>query len=283
MQFVRYTDGTGPSWGVKEETTIHALSDLPQGEPELADIGDASYRSEVARLVEHDALTQVDADDVSLLAPVPLPGKIVCCGLNYRDHAEEQDEEIPERPMLFGKAATSVTNPGDPIVHPDPDGEEQVDYEVELGVVIGERCKAVSESEAYDHVAGYTVINDVSGRTAQQSDGQFFRGKSYDTFAPMGPTLVADEEFDPNSVDVEMRVDGETKQESNTEQFIFDVGELVSYISQSMTLRPGDVISTGTPGGVGIFRDPVDVLEPGQTTEAEIEGIGTLTNHVVGN
>jgi 2-keto-4-pentenoate hydratase/2-oxohepta-3-ene-1,7-dioic acid hydratase in catechol pathway len=281
MRFVRYTDGTTPAWGVQTDSTIHALSDRPQGEPTLADIGDKSYRSEIATLVDHGALTQLDAGSVSPLAPVPQPGKIICCGLNYRDHAEEQDEEIPERPMLFGKAATSVTNPGDPIVHPDPGGPEQVDYEVELGVVVGKRAKEVSETEAYDHIAGYTVINDVSGRTAQETDGQFYRGKSYDTFAPMGPTLVAGSEFDPNNVDIEMRVDGETKQASNTDQFIFDVGELVAYISQSMTLQAGDVISTGTPGGVGIFRDPVEVLEPGQTTEAEIEGIGTLTNTVV--
>lgn len=216
MQFVRYTDGTSPSWGIKKETTIHALSGLPQEEPTLADLSTPSYRSQVAILVENGALTQVDADSVSLLAPIPWPGKIVCCGLNYRDHAEKQNEEIPEQPMLFGKAATSVTNPGDPIVHPNPDGDEQVDYE-----------------------------------------------------------------FDPNNVDIEMRVDGEVKQSSNTEQFIFNVGELVSYISQSMTLRAGDVILTGMPGGIGIFRDPIEVLEPGQTTEAEIEGIGTLTNTVV--
>jgi 2-keto-4-pentenoate hydratase/2-oxohepta-3-ene-1,7-dioic acid hydratase in catechol pathway len=280
MRFVRYTDGTSPGWGVKTESTIHALSDLPEGEPELTEISNQSYRSEVATLIAHGALTQVDVSTVSLLAPVPQPGKIVCCGLNYRDHAEEQDEAIPEQPVLFGKAATSVTNPGDPIVHPDPNGEEQVDYEVELGVVIGERATNLSETNAYDHVAGYTIINDVSGRTAQDTDGQFYRGKSYDTFAPMGPALVADN-FDPNNVDVEMRVDGEVKQSSNTEQFIFDIGELVSYISQAMTLRPGDIISTGTPGGVGIFRDPVEVLKPGQTTEAKIEGIGTLTNTVI--
>ncbi|WP_324761036.1 fumarylacetoacetate hydrolase family protein [Haloarcula sp. GH36] len=281
MLFVRYTDGTSPMWGVKEESTIHALSDLPEGEPTLADLSNRSYRNDIGTLVGTEALTQVDADDVSLLAPVPRPGKIVCCGLNYRDHAEEQDESIPERPMLFGKAPTAVTNPGDPIIHPAPDGDEQVDYEVELGVIIGERCTDCTESDAYDHVAGYTILNDISGRTAQQTDGQFFRGKSYDTFAPMGPALVSGDDFDPNSVDVELRVDGETKQSSNTEQFIFDVGELVSYISQSMTLRPGDVISTGTPGGVGIFRDPVEVLEPGQTTEAEIAGIGTLRNTVI--
>ncbi|WP_303646685.1 fumarylacetoacetate hydrolase family protein [Haladaptatus sp. DYF46] len=201
--------------------------------------------------------------------------------MNYRDHAEEQDETIPDSPMLFGKAPTAVTNPEDPIVHPDPNGAEQVDYEVELAVVIGRDITDASESDVYDRIAGYTVVNDVSGRTAQQSDGQFFRGKSYDTFAPMGPVLIADEDFDPNSADVELRVDGETKQSSNTEEFIFDVGELVSYISQSMTLRQGDVIATGTPGGVGIFRDPVEVLEPGQTVEAEIEKIGTLRNPVV--
>ncbi|WP_248909903.1 fumarylacetoacetate hydrolase family protein [Halocatena marina] len=281
MQFVRYTDGSDPSWGIKQGAIIHTLSGLPEGTPTLIDMSSPDYRSKLKTLVEHGSLPQIDAEQVSLLAPVPQPGKIICCGLNYHDHAEEQNKETPEQPMLFGKAATSVTNPGDPIIHPDPDGEEQVDYEVELGVVIGKRCKDVSEGDAYDYVAGYTVINDVSGRHAQNVDGQFFRGKSYDTFAPMGPVLVADEEFDPNSVDVELRVDGEVKQSSNTTEFIFDVGELVSYISQAMTLEVGDVISTGTPGGVGIFRDPVEVLEPGQTTEAEIEGIGTLINTVV--
>lgn len=281
MRFVRFTNGSAPTWGLETEDTVHSLADLPAGEPTLADIGRESYRSKVARLVESGALTELERDEVSRLAPVPDPGKIVCAGLNYRDHAEEQNEEIPERPMLFGKASTAVSNPSDPIVHPDPNGEELVDYEVELGVVIGERATDLSTEAVYDHVAGYTVINDVSGRTAQDVDGQFFRGKSYDTFAPMGPTLVAGDGFDPNAVDVEMRVDGAVKQSSNTDQFIFDVGELVAYISQHMTLRAGDVVSTGTPGGVGIFRDPVETLAPGQMCEAEIEDIGTLRNQVV--
>ncbi len=281
MRFVRYTDGSTPTWGVERNGTIHSLSGLPRGEPDLADISEEGYRSRIRTLVTSGALPQTARSEVSLLAPVPQPGKIVCCGMNYRDHAEEQDETIPDSPMLFGKAPTAVTNPEDPIVHPDPNGAEQVDYEVELAVVIGRDITDASESDVYDRIAGYTVVNDVSGRTAQQSDGQFFRGKSYDTFAPMGPVLIADEDFDPNSADVELRVDGETKQSSNTEEFIFDVGELVSYISQSMTLRQGDVIATGTPGGVGIFRDPVEVLEPGQTVEAEIEKIGTLRNPVV--
>jgi 2-keto-4-pentenoate hydratase/2-oxohepta-3-ene-1,7-dioic acid hydratase in catechol pathway len=280
MQFVRYNAGGGPAWGVLDDETVHALADLPAGEPDYSDLTNDSYRAEAERLVAAGSLTQTPVEEVSLLAPVPTPGKIVCVGLNYRDHAEEQDEEIPERPLLFAKAPTTVTNPGDPIVHPGDD--EDVDYEVELGVVIGETASDIDEDEVYDHVAGYTVVNDVSGRAGQFEDGQFFRGKSYDTFSPMGPTLVADDEFDPNSVDVACRVNGETLQESNTEQFIFDVPAAVSYISETMTLRPGDVISTGTPGGVGIFREPPELLEPGDTCEVEIEGIGTLENPVVG-
>jgi 2-keto-4-pentenoate hydratase/2-oxohepta-3-ene-1,7-dioic acid hydratase in catechol pathway len=278
MQFVRYNGGSGPTWGVRHDDAIHALADRPAGEPTYQDLTNRTYVDTVRDAVANGALSRVDPAGVSLLAPVPRPSKIVCAGLNYRDHAEEQNEEIPERPLLFSKASTAVTNPGSPIVHPPG---EQVDYEVELAVVVGRTARNLDEDEVDDHVAGYTVLNDVSGRDAQLSDGQFFRGKSYDTFAPMGPALVTGEEFDPNAVDVALRVDGETKQSSNTEQFIFDVHELVSYISGDMTLEPGDVVSTGTPGGVGIFRDPVDLLEPGQTCEAEIEGIGTLTNPVV--
>ncbi|GGN88472.1 fumarylacetoacetate hydrolase family protein [Haloarcula pellucida] len=280
MQFVRYTvAGTGPEWGVRADERVYSLADWPGSDPTLADIGSAGYRRRVREALETGSLTAVDGD-VSLLAPVEAPGKIVCAGLNYRDHAEEQDEEIPEKPLLFSKAATSVTNPGDPIVH--PADLDDVDYEVELGVVIGQTASSLDPDEVRDHVAGYTVINDVSGRDAQFDDGQFFRGKSYDTFSPMGPTLVAGDGFDPNGVDVACRLNGETKQSSNTEQFIFDVDELVAYISDAMTLRPGDVISTGTPGGVGIFRDPPELMEPGDTVEVEIEGIGVLENPVVG-
>ncbi|SFL34232.1 2-keto-4-pentenoate hydratase/2-oxohepta-3-ene-1,7-dioic acid hydratase (catechol pathway) [Halogranum rubrum] len=279
MQFVRYNSGDSTAWGVQTDETIHSLAGLPQGEPSVEDLTNPSYLSKVATLVEHGSLTQLAVDDVSLLAPVPDPGKIICAGLNYRDHAEEQDEEIPENPILFSKASTTVTNPGNPIVHPGND--EEVDYEVELGVVVGRTAKDIEPEEVDDHVAGYTVLNDVSGRAAQFSDGQYFRGKSYDTFSPMGPTLVAGDDIDPNSLDVELRVNDEVKQSSNTHQFIFDVQDLLSYISKSMTLEPGDVISTGTPGGVGIFREPVDLLEPGDVCEAEIEAIGTLTNPVV--
>ncbi|WP_330633421.1 fumarylacetoacetate hydrolase family protein [Halocatena halophila] len=279
MQVVRYTRGTVPAWGIKTGDTIHALAGIEEGDPTLSDWTNPSFRDRIARAVTEGTLSQVSVDSVSLLAPIDEPGTIICAGLNYRDHAEEQDKELPERPMLFSKANSAVTNPNDPIVH--PGGDEQVDYEVELAVVMGRRASAIEPDAVYDHVAGYTVLNDVSGRTSQFEDGQFFRGKSYDTFAPLGPTLAVDD-IDPNALDVELRVNGTVKQSSNTEQFVFDVGELVSYISQSITLHPGDIISTGTPGGVGIFREPVDCLEPGDSCAATIEAIGTLNNPVIG-
>lgn len=279
MRFVRYGFSGTTSWGVLDNDRIHALSDAPIGSPSYENLATESYRCHVQRLVDEGALTTVDVAEANLLTPVPDPGKIVCVGLNYRDHAKEGDEEIPEKPLLFGKAPTAVTDPEAPIRRP-PDIEE-VDYEVELGVVIGRHAHRVDAANAGEYVAGYTVVNDVSGRDAQFDDGQFFRGKSYDTFAPTGPAITAGNAFDPNTVDVALRVNGETKQSSNTEQFIFDVNELVEYITHAMTLEPGDVISTGTPAGVGAFRDPPDLLESGDVVEAEIEGIGTLSNPVV--
>jgi 2-keto-4-pentenoate hydratase/2-oxohepta-3-ene-1,7-dioic acid hydratase in catechol pathway len=278
LRLVRYAHGGATSLGVERGGVVHALSAHPAGEPTLQDLTNRSYLDALADAVDDGALPTTDSGAVDALAPVPDPGKIVCVGLNYRDHAEEQDEEPPEAPLLFSKAPTSVTNPGDPIVHP---GGEEVDYEVELAVVMGRTAKNVDAADADDYVAGYTALNDVSGRTAQMGDGQFFRGKSYDTFSPMGPAMRVDADYDPNAVDVACRVDGETRQDSNTEQFVFDVHDLVEYISANMTLRPGDVISTGTPGGVGIFREPPTLLEPGDTVEVEVEGVGVLRNHVV--
>ncbi|RDI69932.1 2,4-diketo-3-deoxy-L-rhamnonate hydrolase [Halopelagius longus] len=277
MQLVRYTTGGAPQWGVRRDDEVVPLTGLREdvSYQQLTSPGFLRVVEDAVDAAEDRAIPESEA---KLLAPVPRPGKIVCVGLNYHDHAEEQDKEVPERPLLFGKAGAAVTNPGDPIVH--PDAVEQVDYEVELGVVIGKTAKKVSADEALEYVAGYTAVNDVSARDAQFEDEQFFRGKSYDTFAPMGPTLVPQRDLNPNELDVACRVNGETKQESSTEEFIFDVEELVEYISGITTLRPGDVISTGTPGGVGIFRDPPELLEPGDTVDVEIEGIGTLTNSV---
>lgn len=278
MQFVRYTTGSAAQWGVRRDGEIIPLSGLRE-DISYQQLTDPGFLRVVEDAADAAADRSIPASEATLLAPVPRPGKIICVGLNYHDHAEEQDEEVPERPLLFGKAGTSVTNPGDPIVHPAELAE--VDYEVELGVVIGRTAKDVSAEHARNYIAGYTAINDVSGRDAQFEDEQFFRGKSYDTFAPMGPTIVPDDRLDPSNLDVACRVNGDTKQSSNTEEFIFDVPEVVEYISGITTLRPGDVISTGTPGGVGIFRDPPELLEPGDTVDVEIEGIGTLTNHVV--
>jgi len=278
MQFVRYTAGGTPEWGVRRDEEIVPLAGLRE-DVSYQQLTDPGFLRVVQDAVDAMADRAVPVAEATVLAPVPRPGKIICVGLNYHDHAEEQGEDVPESPLLFGKAGTAVTNPGDPIVHPAE--LDEVDFEVELGVVIGRTAKDVSAAQAREYVAGYTAINDVSGRDAQFDDGQFFRGKSYDTFAPMGPTLVPDDRLDPTDLDVACRVNGETMQSSNTEEFIFGVSEVVSYISGITTLRPGDVISTGTPGGVGIFREPPELLEPGDSVDVEIEGIGTLTNPVV--
>lgn len=280
MRFVRFARRASTAWGLETDSQIYLLSALPAGAPTFQDITTPAYRSVLQRALEREALPGIPSSEVSYLAPVPSPGKIVCAGLNYHDHAEEQDEEIPTEPLLFAKSPSAVTNPDTPIVH--PKGVDQVDFEVELGIVMGRTASRVAASEYEDYVAGYTIVNDVSARDAQFSDGQFFRGKSYDTFAPMGPALVTGPDFNPNAVDVSLRVNGEAKQESNTREFIFDIGELIEYISHVTTLQPGDVISTGTPGGVGIFQDPPELLAPGDEVVAEIEGIGTLRNTVVG-
>lgn len=279
MRLIRYISGGTPEWGVQTQRGLIPFAGLNVEEPRLENFANPAYRRTLKGEIERTENQVMSADAVSILAPVPQPGKIVCVGMNYRDHAEEQGEEIPEKPLLFGKAPTAVTNPGDPIIK--PADIEELDYEVELGVVIGRSARHVDAMESDEYIAGYTILNDISARDAQFADGQFFRGKSYDTFAPMGPVLRVGAEFDPNSVNVSLRVNGTVKQESSTEEFVFNVGELVEYISRVMTLRPGDVLSTGTPGGVGIFRNPPELLSDGDSVVAEIEGIGELQNPVI--
>lgn len=280
MRFIRFSvNQNSPQWGVLETDTVYQLATRPSGEPTIRDFSNPSYVSQIRSAIDRDALPGIPLDSVKPLAPVPEPGKIIAVGLNYQDHAEEQGSDPPERPLLFGKATSCVTNPDDPIVY--PADIEQVDYEVELGVVIGETAANVSQDDAVSYVGGYTVVNDVSARDAQFSDTQWFRGKSYDTFGPMGPVLRSPTAFDPHDVSVSLTVNGETKQSSHTNNLIFGVDELIAYISDVMTLKPGDVIATGTPGGVGVFRDPPDLLEPGDEVAATIEGIGTLSNPVI--
>jgi 2-keto-4-pentenoate hydratase/2-oxohepta-3-ene-1,7-dioic acid hydratase in catechol pathway len=206
--------------------------------------------------------------------------KIVCVGLNYVDHARELPPPLPERPLLFAKWQSAVIASGEPIVI--PAGVEQVDYEAELAAVIGTRVKRVSVENALEAVEGYTCLNDVSARVLQFADGQWTRAKSLDTFGPIGPRVVPrDEVGDPQSLRIQCRVNGETVQDGSTADMIFGVAELVAYVSETITLEPGDVIATGTPPGVAFGRPDGRYLQPGDTVEVEIERVGVLANPVV--
>ncbi len=207
------------------------------------------------------------------------PGKIVCVGLNYRDHAAETGAELPAAPLLFAKWPNTLIGHGEPIVIP---GEtQQVDYEAELGVVIGRRTRRVGEAQALDAVRGYVCVNDVSARDLQFADGQWTRGKSPDSFCPVGPRLVPREEIDdPQALAVRCILNGEVLQDSSTAQMVFSVAEIIAYASRTITLEPGDLIATGTPAGVGVFRDPKVLLKDGDEVTVEVEHLGTLTNPV---
>ena len=212
-----------------------------------------------------------------LRAPVALPRKVICIGLNYRDHAEESGMDIPEYPLVFSKFSTSITGPEEPVWLPEDSNE--VDYEAELGVVIGKRATRVDVDSAIEHVLGYCCLNDVSARDFQFADGQWQRGKSCDAFAPIGPFIATRDEIpDPHSLRIALRLNGETMQDSNTDQLIFGIPELVAFLSRSITLEPGDVIATGTPPGVGFARKPPVYVRDGDTMEVEIEGLGVLRN-----
>jgi 2-keto-4-pentenoate hydratase/2-oxohepta-3-ene-1,7-dioic acid hydratase in catechol pathway len=210
--------------------------------------------------------------------PIPEPSKIVAIGLNYRDHAEEQGKEPPATPLLFAKAPTCLVGPGEAIRIPPQ--ESRVDAEAELAVVLKRRTYRVSAAQARDAILGFTIMNDVSGREAQYGDKQWFRGKSYDTFGPCGPWIVAADEIDPTVLPIRAIWNDRVMQDSTTAKLICGVYDLVSYISQQMTLLPGDLIATGTPAGVGVFRDPPVFLKPGDRVRIEIEGIGVLENPV---
>ncbi len=230
-----------------------------------------------ARLIASGAILPRAA--IRLLAPVPRPRKVICIGLNYRDHAAESGMAIPENPLFFSKFPTSVIGPEESIVI--PPGSEQVDYEAELGVVIGRRARRIDREKALDHVLGFTNVNDVSARDFQFADGQWQRGKSPDTFCPMGEAIVTpDEAGDPHRLAIRLRVNDLTLQDSRTDQLIFGVDVLVAFLSQTVTLEPGDLIATGTPPGVGFARKPPIWLQPGDVVEVEIEGLGVLRNPV---
>ena len=214
------------------------------------------------------------------MLPIDRPGKIICVGLNYRDHAEEQGTALPEAPLLFAKWQNTLVGPGDPIVIPPV--VTKCDYEAELGVVIGAQVRDVSAENALEAVAGYVCVNDVSARDLQFADGQWTRGKSPDTSCPVGPALVSRDDIpDPQTLPIRAILNGATVQESTTANMIFGVADVIAYVTRTITLEPGDLIATGTPAGVGAFRDPPLFMKPGDEITIEIDGIGSLTNPVV--
>ena len=213
------------------------------------------------------------------MLPIERPGKIVCVGLNYRDHAEEQGTELPQAPLLFAKWQNTLIGPGDAIVIPPL--VTKCDYEAELGVVIGATVRDVSAEDALEAVAGYVCVNDVSARDLQFADGQWTRGKSPDTFCPVGPLVSRDEVSDPQALAIRAILNGETMQDSTTANMVFGVAEIIEYVTRVITLEPGDLIATGTPAGVGAFRKPPVWMRPGDEITIEIEGLGSLTNPVI--
>jgi len=249
MKFVRFEKNGKTSYGVLENDTISRIEGDIFGE---------------YKILEEKYIL----DEVKLLAPC-MPGKIVAVGINYNDHAAEMKHDIPEDPVIFIKPSTAVIGPEDKIIRPEM--SQRVDYEAELALVIGKTCKNVEPDRAFEYVLGGTCLNDVTARDLQRKDGHWTRAKSFDTFAPIGPCIVTG--IDYNNMDIELALNGEIKQKSNTSFFIKKAHEIVSYISKIMTLNPGDVIATGTPSGVG-------PMKKGDVVEVRIAGIGILRNYV---
>lgn len=272
MRIARFRTDRGSGWGFVEGDAIRPVT---RG-PDLLDVlGDLNALRELAR----ESSDPAPLTDAELLAPIPDPPQFLGIGLNYRAHAAESGAQVPASPVSFPFYNSSIANPGDPILL--PPFTDQVDWEVELGVVIGRPARDVAVEDALDYIAGYVIVNDLSARDIQRSEGQWSRAKSFDTFKPMGPWITtADELGDAGNLDIELWVNGVLKQSSTTSDLIFDVPELVSHMSQSLTLGVGAVISTGTPSGVGFARTPPEYLAPGDSVTLEIEGIGRLTNPV---
>lgn len=225
--------------------------------------------------------TLLDLETAEIAVPVANPGKIICIGLNYLDHCRETGITVPESPLLFCKFNSALLPHGGEITWL-PEMTQKVDYEAELAVIISKKASNVPEEEAMAYVGGYTILNDISARDVQFSDGQWIRGKSFDTFCPVGPFVVTAGALpDPHALAIQCRVNGTLLQDSSTAEMIFKIPYLISYISRSSTLMPGDIISTGTPHGVGIGHDPQVLLKPGDTVEVEIEDIGLLINTVI--
>ena len=284
MRLISYrAAGGGEQLGVAEGDRALAATALMQGGPATIDalLRDMDRWLDALRLAARPGRIAGEGfplADVGLLAPVPRPGKIIAIGRNYADHVTEDGAVPPPTPLIFAKFPSSVVGPGADIRW-DPAMTSQVDYEAELAVVIGRRARDVRDQDALDVVLGYTCLNDVSARDLQFADVQWVRGKSLDTFCPMGPALVTGDELgDPDDLDIACLVNGEVLQHDRTSSMFYSVRQIISHCSRAFTLEPGDVIATGTPGGVGIFRDPPRLLGDGDVVTVAIEGLGELVN-----
>lgn len=276
MRLIRFGEKGRETPGIWKDGKI---VDLRAIYPEIPDIGESFFRDgwlEKAAGIQEDGLDM----EVRMGCPISQPAKLICLGINYSEHKEETGFEKPANPLLFCKTPNALNGPFDPIVLPRT--SLQVDWEVELAVIIGREGKRIPGKDAFDHIAGFCVMNDVSGRDVQLSESQWFRGKSFDTFAPLGPAIVTPDEIaDVHNLRLTTEVNGERMQDGNTRDLIFDVPAIIEFISQDITLVPGDVIATGTPSGVGFFRDPPIVLKEGDKVECSIENIGGIRNEVI--
>jgi 2-keto-4-pentenoate hydratase/2-oxohepta-3-ene-1,7-dioic acid hydratase in catechol pathway len=266
--------------GVRDTAAVAAAAGLPLDCSSNRRVLEAG-RDVLAELAGHASRVEAAAlDAVTLGPPVPDPQKIICLGLNYRDHAQETGAEPPAAPILFAKYPSSLVGHGTPIVRPAI--SDEVDYEAELAVVLGRRCRLVAEEDALSYLAGAMPFNDVSARDLQFQTSQWTAGKAIDTFAPCGPALVTlDAIPDLQDLRIRARVNGETLQDGTTADMIFGVAATIAHLSRLMTLEPGDIVATGTPAGVGFTRDPKVLLRAGDRVEVEIEGLGVLVNPVV--
>jgi 2-keto-4-pentenoate hydratase/2-oxohepta-3-ene-1,7-dioic acid hydratase in catechol pathway len=284
MKLVTFThDGNIRFGALRGENEIVDLQEADSRLPSeiIAFLGAGESALAIATQAIQQAMQTIPLSAVKLHSPIPRPGKILCIGLNYSDHAAESGQPVPQFPVVFAKYANTVISHGDSIVLPHV--STQVDYEAELGFVIGKRGRYISEADALQYVAGYLPINDVSARDYQNRTSQWTMGKTFDTFAPMGPALVTSDEVpDPHNLKISLTIGDEVLQDSNTKQLIFGVPQLVASLSEVMTLEPGDVVSTGTPPGVGFAQKPPRFLKPGDVVSVIIERLGTLTNPVVG-
>jgi len=278
MRFVTFAVDGKPRPGVISGQTVSDLSTA--GFASLLDLiesGDDG-RAKAEKLAASGG--GYSLDKVKLLAPIPRPRKLICVGLNYRDHAAETNSEIPSVPTIFNKFATAVIAPGDNIVLPKV--SQSPDYEAEFAFVIGRGGRNIAGADWLKHVFGYTIVNDVSARDYQRATTQWLMGKTFDTFAPIGPWIVsADEIADPHNLDIQLEIGGERLQNSNTRELIFKIPDLIAYLSSVFTLEPGDIVSTGTPAGVGVARKPPRFLRAGDDVVVRIQSIGELRNPVI--